>query len=198
MSALVFDVETTGLPDQISFGEWYSWKDTKKYYYSRIVQFSCILYDLEKQKVIEVIDYVIRPDYKYKIPNAHIHGITHDKAVNEGVPFHHVTKQLRNLLKSHKISFLVAHNIGFDLNVLLSELYRRKKPNLIERVLALPQFCTMEKGRIMLQECKVPKLDELFEHCTGGQKRCDYERHNSFHDSEATLLCFLHLLKSSK
>ena len=80
MKILVFDTETTGLPDgyNVPYQQSSRWP--------HIVQFSFILYDLEKNKIISESDFIIDvpDDVTISEKSIEIHGITKKISRNQG------------------------------------------------------------------------------------------------------------------
>lgn len=183
---IVFDTETTGLPPRDKIKRcnenpinYKLWKDC------RIVQMSWVLCE-NKGNILKQKDYIIRPN-NFTIPEVatSIHGISTEKALLEGVSLDNVLNDfLEDILYCDT---LVAHNINFDYDVVLSEIYRLKdkKKNKefknIEKYLQINKYCTMLAGS---NGGRWPKLinlyKEYFNHIP------DVVLHNSLND---TLLC---------
>ena len=107
---LIFDTETTGLPR--------NWKapitDTDNW--PRCVQIAWQLHD-EMGELVEDQNYLIKPD-DYEIPyeSQKIHGISTELAINEGEDLHVVLEKFNSSIQ--KSSFVIGHNISFDINVI--------------------------------------------------------------------------------
>ena len=89
---------------------------------------------------------------------------------------------------------IVAHNVNFDKNVLLSELYRRSKNTEIEILNTKIWKCTMERGKVLCglrasNKLKPPKLKELM-HALGIKEEAGRPFHNSKHDVYYTSKCY--------
>jgi len=181
---LVFDVETTGLlpkkPSDIQ---------------PNIIQFSFVLYDILNHSILETKNmYISVPESVIITPFiSNLTGITREMIDKEGIP---IEKALATFHRSYqKADLLVAHNIHFDLNLILLEsnkhfpticydFYKDKKP----------VYCTMQKGidlcrleRISTHGklyFKFPKLAELYEYCFG-------DIPDKLHDSRIDVLCCL-------
>ena len=117
---LVIDTETTGLPgcrgviaDATNFVKWNN---------ARLVQIAWELYNPDRV-CIDAQCHIIKPD-GYVIPDVvtKIHGISTGQALNEGIPIKEAFDKLRGVLMYNPI--IVAHNMDFDFNIILSELYR--------------------------------------------------------------------------
>lgn len=184
---LVFDTETTGLPPKNGrYNEnpknYIKWKDC------RIVQMSWLLCE-QNGKVLKEKDYIIRPD-NFIIPEVatNIHGISTEKALQEGIKLKTVINDFLTDLSD--CNTLVAHNINFDYDVVLSEIYRMKDlyeiKNTefynIEKYLQINKYCTMLSG--CENGARWPKLSALYERYFNYLP--DIVLHNSLND---TILC---------
>ena len=103
---LIFDTETTGLPQ--------NWKAplTDFNNWPRCVQLAWQVHNIEG-KLVEVKNYIIKPE-GYDIPfNAEkIHGISTGRANKQGMPLAEV---LAEFVKDvEKCKFVVGHNVSFD------------------------------------------------------------------------------------
>ena len=113
---LFFDTETTGLPKD--------WKApvTDLNNWPRLVQLAYLQFDNNGNKILEG-DFIIKPN-GFIIPkeSSNIHGITHEKAMNEGVDLHNVLNDFHKLINNSQT--LVAHNMSFDEKIVGSEFLR--------------------------------------------------------------------------
>lgn len=144
MSFLVFDTETTGFPLKM-------FKATSKNIFNwntcRIVQIAWEVYtDVASEMPIASKCYTIRPS-GFTIPaeSSAIHGITHDEAIEQGIPLMDVIDEFMSDIVMHEIQTIVAHNMSFDSNAILSEMYRAKS-DYTSAWLVLNKYCTMMKG----------------------------------------------------
>jgi DNA polymerase III epsilon subunit-like protein len=117
MPYLALDTETTGLPSKRTK----DYKNLAVYDSCRIVSVAAVLYSDSDEEICS-IHKIVQPD-GYQVTATEIHGITHEKAVEEGSPFSSVWKRLESLFKENPV--VVGHNLEFDLNVLKSEAFRR-------------------------------------------------------------------------
>ena len=118
MSYVAWDTETTGLPMTRQSAT----KDnTHIFDKCRMVSIAFVKYDVSG-KELDAHHMIVKPD-TFKVEATHIHGITHEHAVEHGVPFEEVYDTFVKFVGSCKT--LVAHNSAFDENVLFSECYRR-------------------------------------------------------------------------
>ena len=185
---LIFDTETTGLPN--------NWKApiTDSENWPRMVQISWQIHD-KKGKLVEVKNYIIKPE-NYEIPFgvSKIHGITTERANKQGADLNMVLNEFNNALT--KSEFVVGHNVSFDNNILGAEFYRKGiETNLLDfkKIDTMPittKYCALpnKKGTGF----KYPKLEELHEKLFGKKFA---EAHNAAADVEATARCFLELVR---
>lgn len=197
---LFLDLETSGLPERISFDVYYDYKQIDKYSKCRVVQLAARLYSCKESeyKLISTHDYIIKPD-DFKIANESIHGISQNMALQTGISFQEVIKDMKNVIE--KADILCAHNLAFDKNVLLSELYRNKTlddvSHIIEKIVNMSSFCTMKSGSYVTKikrgaNYKSPKLVELHNFLFGE----DIENaHDAQADTNALAKCFFEMLK---
>jgi len=187
---LIFDTETTGLPK--------NWKapitDTDNW--PRCVQIAWQLHD-KFGKLIEYQDYLIIPeDYNIPYDAEQIHGISTELATQQGKPLNEVLQLFNEALQKSK--FIVGQNLGFDLNIMGSEYYRK---GIETPLLELPvldtctektaSLCKISGGRY--GKFKLPTLTELHQHLFGEPFA---EAHNATADVEATTRCFLELVRT--
>jgi DNA polymerase-3 subunit epsilon len=164
---LFLDLETSGLPERIGFSKYYDPSDLAKYASSRIVQLAIDVYEVTdtERKLIKSHDYIVKPE-GFVILNHEIHGIDHTLAEFTGLPWVEIVDKISDDLKTGDL--LVAHNLAFDKNILLSELHRAGRDTEIAYVKALPEFCTSYNMRDIMKlhynehEYKWPNLSELY------------------------------------
>jgi DNA polymerase-3 subunit alpha len=185
---LIFDTETTGLPkrDNVPISDVDNWP--------RVVQLAWQLHD-ETGDLVEHHNMVIRPE-GFEIPYSaeKVHGISTAMAREQGQPLKAVLEQFNEALSQS--TYLIGHNIRFDINALGAEYYRI---GLHSDFLEKRQICTMVSTTDYLKiaggrggKYKPPKLLELYESLFN--ERFD-EAHNAAADVEATARCFFELLR---
>ena len=207
MRCLIFDTETTGLPQTkiINPSTLHQWP--------HIVQFSYIIYDASLNDIVESKDYVIKlpEDIEISEESSKIHGITNEISSKNGVCLNEVLNEFFYYLRS--VDKLIGHNIEFDINMIKVELLR-----IINKKLFTPEqikiykydlhflsnytniVCTLKDS---IQFCKIklidkygkpylkyPKLIELHEKLFD---KSPSNLHNSFNDILVTLRCFMKL-----
>jgi DNA polymerase III epsilon subunit-like protein len=175
----VFDLETTGLPQKkrINGQEVYDdYKINKSYDSSRIVSIAWYCddnFDNKKINYDNIKEFIRKPIDFDNIPTTHIHGISYEHALQEGVDLKDIlyNKDLHNNIINSDI--IIGHNCLFDINILLNELYRNSFMdtfNHVEQLLLNKHyFCTAETGREICKimnmhtyKYKMPKLSELY------------------------------------
>lgn len=177
---LIFDLETSGIPDRKAgfhhrgANQYYPPDQFDHYGDARVVQIAWYLhtgfYEVDPE---EVHSYIAKRS-GFSIPNSHIHGITEDMCDKKGIALSKIIKDkgFRDALT--QADYLVAHNVWFDVHVLLSELHRMDGFNgTIAAINKIPKLCTSELGRGV---CRIdwrgpgnkhPRLEELHQHYTG-------------------------------
>jgi DNA polymerase III subunit epsilon len=116
-----------------------------------------------------VLDVIIKPDgWEVPAEAAAVHGITTEIANRCGIPLICALSVFSNLLACADL--LIAHNIDFDVSVLLTAFDRLKKEAGADRIGSVQRFCTM---RATTQLCRLPgkfgdfkwpKLNEAHRH----------------------------------
>lgn len=163
---IIFDIETSGLPITQGFCNFYPPNQLDKYDKSRIIEISMMKID-NNNKIDSTLTLLIKPKDFY-ITNTNIHGISHRYAVNNGQPIIDVLSQIDNFMQN--CDTLIAHNIEFDYNILLSECYRVRMNSLIEKLMKVSKVCTMKIGFDLIKKqlddkfhpfLKAPKLIDL-------------------------------------
>jgi len=189
---LIFDTETTGLPK--------NWKapitDTDNW--PRCVQIAWQLHD-EMGELIEDQNYLIKPD-NFEIPyeSQKIHGISTELALADGKNLDEILEKFNLALE--KSSFVIGHNVSFDINVIGCEFYRQQIKNSLGSKKLLDTctedtalLCELPGGRG--GKYKLPTLLELYEFLFDVSFK---EAHNATADVEATARCFLELIRIKK
>jgi DNA polymerase III epsilon subunit-like protein len=185
-NTLVFDLETTGLPITKSFNKYHQYNKLAYYNDSRIIEIGYIVFDSYN---IEIK----RKEFLIKLPNisitnSHIHGIIDDMC-NNGSNINDVLDEFENDLTVDMI--LVAHNILFDINVLLSECYRYNKHRLINKIKHLNYACTMDLAMKKLNFIHHPKLIILYQYLSGKKVIQD---HRALSDVLLCSYCFFKII----
>ena len=184
---LFIDTETAGLPTNTHYPVINALK-----HWPRVVQVAWERYTIEGEP-IESESYIVQPE-GFDIPEdaTDVHGITTERALDEGVPLEDVLAMLRQGLESS--GSLIAHNIEFDGKVLDAEYQRRgTKPNPMWHI---PYFCTMRSSRSFcgLKDAngkrKYPTLTELHQELFGEEFD---DAHDARADVKACARCYFEL-----
>lgn len=179
MNFLLYDTETTGLPDYKAPSN----SDTQPH----IVSIGAILADAHGEEV-DRLYHIIRPD-GWQIPEETIaiHGITMERAMDEGIP---ADEAIHNLLAMQaRAQVRAAFNVTFDNRILRIALYRHARAidptyghGIAEFCLAgeapaiasireevadwwqygVPDFCVMKAMQDAMGVRKYPKLAEAY------------------------------------
>ena len=183
---LVFDVETTGLPERKSYyaigiDEYYEPDDIEKYNECRIVSIAWTYlekFNFDSLNSCAVTTYIRKPIDFINIPNSNFHGVTYENAKKNGKLLSKIMNdELSDILED--VDYIVGHNVTFDIFVLMSELSRIKfldNFNILKKILDEKRYlCTGELGRDICKlytkqkeyKYKMPKLKELYEKLYG-------------------------------
>ena len=139
MRYLVFDTETTGLPNNSKQSALLAPDN-----WPHLVSISWVI--LDSKTIVKERSYIIQPKWEIPEESTRIHGITQQQAQAEGTELSVVMKEFTN----EKYNILVAHNMNFDYNILINaikwDLNWEFQP--IEK-----RICTMELSKNI---CKIP------------------------------------------
>jgi len=193
MKALVFDLETTGIPNKTENNLYFPYKLLSYYKRSRIVSICMMLYDTNQKKIQKVLAQIVKPSYdkSFYSEAEKIHKISYEQAEKEGVEFKHLCADIESLI--NECDVIVSHNIGFDYSILLSELYRANH-DLGPLINSKRLYCTMLAGASKVKGADTIKLPELYKALTNKDME---ERHESKYDTIHCLVCFDKLLNES-
>lgn len=147
--ALFYDSETTGLPDFKAPSE--------AAHQPHIVQLAACLVDLNTRKVINSMDVIICPD-GWVIPDdvAKIHGITTERALDEGVPEASAIRVFMDMwAQSHT---RIAHNEQFDARILRIALMRFEDDAVADHWKAGNAECT---AKLATPICQIPPTAKM-------------------------------------
>ena len=186
---LIFDTETTGLPKN------YNAPVSDSDNWPRCIQIAWQLHDA-MGNLIENQSYLVQPDgFNIPFDAEKIHGISTELAQQEGIPLDEVLSKFNTVLAKSK--FVVGQNIGFDLNIMGAEFYRKNTETTLNKLPVLDTctehtaaLCQLPGGRG--GKYKLPTLTELHQYLFGIPFA---EAHNATADVEATTRCFLELVR---
>ena len=186
---LIFDTETTGLPKN------YNAPVSDSDNWPRCIQIAWQLHDV-MGNLVENKGFLIQPE-GFNIPYdaEKIHGISTELAQQEGIPLNEALSLFNDALT--KAKFIVGQNIGFDINIMGAEFFRKNTKTILSNLPVLDTcsehtaaLCKLPGGRG--GKYKLPKLAELHEYLFGVPFA---EAHNATADVEATTRCFLELIR---
>lgn len=185
---LVYDTETTGLPEN------YNAPVSDSNNWPRLVQLAWQVHD-KVGALVEVHNYIVKPE-GFTIPfnSAQIHGITTERAKQFGIPLTDVLEKFESSLAKAKV--VAGHNIEFDLKIVGAEHFRKSFPSALQDLKSIDtklestDFCQIPGGKG--GKFKWPTLTEL--HHKLFNEGFD-AAHNAAADVEATTRCFLELIR---
>ena len=181
---LFYDLETTGLvkttrglkPEE----EYPNYEELDKYNNARIVSIGWIYmkkFNYDNEINIENINESIIKPNGFEIPKEAIaiHGITNEEANMKGKNIKDMLKEIGKIIKN--CDYIIGYNVYYDINILLSELYRKKRNITIEKILKLKaEEKIICMGQISSKEAKpdkfykyniyaIPKQTEVYKKC---------------------------------
>ena len=185
---LIFDTETTGLPQRwdAPLDDFDNWP--------RLIQLAWQIHD-DLGNLTEAKSFLIKPD-GFIIPRGSekVHGISTERATKEGHPINFVLDEfIKALAKSQTI---IGHNIEFDNSIVGSEILRRGElnplpdKNAVDTKIVSTNYCALPGGRggnykwPTLQELYFKLFNESFD-----------AAHNASADVQATARCFFELIR---
>lgn len=169
----VFDTETTGIPD---------WKQPSEAgHQPHMVEIASLLCDAAGN-VIDRYQAIVRPDgWEITPENSAIHGITHEQAMDVGIP---EIEALDGFLALHsRASIRAAHNATFDDRIIRIAMSRYHSKELADSFKdTTEKYCTCNQSRGPVGLKKLPTLAEAYKHFTGQDL---VEAHRAMPDAEA-------------
>ncbi len=183
---LFFDTETTGLPKN------YKTPVSDLNNWPRMVQIAWLMYNKDGNLMAQE-NHVIKPvGFTIPVAASTLHGVTTKKAQESGADLASVLTNFADHIAGSQ--YLIAHNIGFDKNIVGAEFLRNRMKNAI---LGKTLLCTMESGK---NHCairtsyglKSPRLTELHYKLFG---RSFDGAHNALTDITMTAKCFWEMRK---
>lgn len=190
MKYLFIDTETSESPLIKNITQYIDFQSVSQYENSRLIELGYVIFNDNKELCRR--NFIIKSD-GFRIKNSDFHGITDEYLDEKGQEIRTVLDIFYNDLVD--IDVIVAHNIKFDVNIILSECFRYELTNLIELITSKGKLCTMEKGREMIGAKRSPKLNELYKYLFG--KNLDVQ-HRALPDAVACAECFYELKKFEK
>ena len=179
MKVFVCDCETTGLPRKRTACP----SEIHLYDTSRLLEFAYIIYDTTTNTKISEYTNLIKPD-NFEVRATHVHGIT-TKMAETGIPINQLFDDLELVIDQFEC--IVAHNINFDMRIILSEMYRYKRFKLHDMFLSKKLLCTMLTGAKAFTNKSTISLVDLTENLG----LPPFIGHHSLVDSQAALDCLI-------
>ena len=166
-NVLIFDTETTGLPERKLGSKWgtaneyWPYNMNDKYKNSRIVSIAwSYVFSYNKDTLINEIikEYIRYPEGFTEIPTTEIHGITYENAQIHGIPMADILENCGLADAILGCDYIIGHNIMFDIHILQNELFRLGSEQALECILQLDKIkafghviCTGELGKNICQ-----------------------------------------------
>ena len=185
---LIFDTETTGLPQNYSAPI----SDTDNW--PRLVQLAWQLHG-PNGELISNHNYIVKP-VGFTIPfnSQKIHGISTQRALDEGHDLSEVLEIFKKDLARTQAT--VGHNVEFDNNIVGCEYYRMDIENNLQEIYDIDtsevsiEYCQLPGGKG--GRLKKPKLIELYTKLFGEGFS---DAHDAAYDVDATSKAFFGLIK---
>jgi DNA polymerase III epsilon subunit-like protein len=187
MKVLVFDTETTGLPE----GKNPSIYETQKW--PHILQLSYIVYDSETNDIVTLEDdYIsIGDNVVINQESQKIHNISRELLSAKGIPIQEALEKFNKF--SEMSDLLVGHNVSFDKRMVIVEGIRNNI-----RMNIHDTYCTMKNS---VELCKIqrvwPNGDTYFKYPTLSElheelfKKIPKNTHNALIDILICMRCFV-------
>ena len=184
---IFFDTETTGLPKR-QYNKYFSPKNTSQYDSSRLASIAWIKTNFSYEIISKGCHYV-KPDNWTVCPEAlEVNNLTDELLNKKGLPIDQIIKIFSEEMKD--VKFLVAHNIAFDVRIILSEIYRTNNLEFYKVISSTQQFCSMKLFATsypnMAGENNTIKLRTAYEFIKQG-KGDNLNYHDAIDD---TLMCY--------
>lgn len=163
-NVIVFDTETTGIPARVpntffmNANSYYPFDQNDKYNNSRLLSIAWFFtsdYNPSSIDTSQIKEYIRTPDTQItSINNSHIHGITFEDLMNNGVPFEKIITDYGFGDAIMKCDYIVAHNILFDINILMNEFWRCRE---LLPSMYLDKLKELVKNKKIVCTCKIGK-----------------------------------------
>ena len=190
---MVFDVETTGIPNFKLASD-----DPSQPY---ICEFAAALYDDEKSEIIRTINSLICPDGWDIQPDAvEVHGITTKMCFDVGRPITGIVQMALDMMREADV--IAGYNVAFDLKMVRGACRRydidydydemqAKKFDVMRKCTKLCKLPPTPKMRA--RGMKAPKTPTLEEAATILLKQPMPEAHRAFADMQTTMDLYRHV-----
>ena len=155
MKILVFDTETTGLPERNAL-------ITDHNKWPHVMQLSYIYFDISQNRILNKVDVLIKiaDDVEISEKSIEIHGISRDQSIASGIDIKEALREFNVYLKSADV--IVGHNIEFDKKLLMVEFGRNKIfHNFYVNRVKKAEYCTMKNSIDLCKLTYPPKIDSM-------------------------------------
>lgn len=192
MIIMPFDTETNGLP---------LWQiESNSPLQPHIVSLAALLVDTDTKKELGRIDVIVRPDgWVIDQEMIDIHGITMERAMDEGIPEAKALDMLMELWMEADLR--IAHNTTFDNRIIRCAQKRHFSKDEIHADMMRAwkeekerYYCTMVHARKVMKG-KQPTLGEAYKHFTGREIE---NAHTAMADTQACLEIYWGLMDPQK
>lgn len=168
----VFDTETSGMPD------WKNPSDGPQQ--PHLVEVGALVVDADTYQIIHSLSVIVRPDgWMIDEEVAGIHGITHERAMDVGIPEAAALAIAMELWRG--CDRRVGYNQSFDARIFRIAL-KRFMPDEAEAFKAAPAECCMLHAQKVVGG-KFPKLADAYRHFIGAELE---DAHSAYGDAMAT------------
>jgi DNA polymerase III epsilon subunit-like protein len=189
-SVVIFDLETSGLPQLKKFNTYFPYKENVYYNSSRIVQVAWCRID----SFLEITEDPIIVQSFYRKPSVgdpfdmnpksiEIHKITSDFLQENGIELEEILYDYHFLKDLQECDYILSHNINFDRNILFNELYRLNYNRELEFL-----ETHLKKFQCTCKATFFTKLSTLYESVCGQTER------PMFHDAKEDVWSLLKIL----
>jgi DNA polymerase-3 subunit epsilon len=161
---IVLDTETNGIPKKNRETGLFDYKNTEDFENARLLSISYLVLNND-DAILEKKTIYINPDFELCNKAQKIHGLTKTFLKEAGISIEYLIDNLKDVFNKYNIDIIIAHNIEFDLNIILSEIYRmNNNDNFIDILNNKELYCTMKKFYKKLNYYKWPKLSEAYKY----------------------------------
>jgi DNA polymerase III epsilon subunit-like protein len=192
---IVFDTETTNIPPRKN-GAFHDPSDYNAYNNCRLVSIAWKICTVD-HIILDQYDMIIPVGFSIPQDSVAIHGITDDIASKGGSPLALVMSNLWDDIVDYDVRTIVAHNIEFDVAIVLSEMYRLGLNAECTMFKSLEKLCTMQGGMHLLKLKKYPKLVDLYTHFYPSDTTTSQNAHNAEWDTHMCYQCFKSIVSQS-
>ena len=151
MKILVFDTETTGLPERNGRNDPLI-NDVEKW--PHIIQLSYLLYDTNLKKLLECQDHIIKLPKNITISkeSTNIHGINRSLCNRKGICIDYAIEDFNKTLQ--QCDCIVAHNLSFDKSMIQVENIRLNNKDSFKQI---SEYCTMKNN---INFCAIERINK--------------------------------------